>query len=209
MQLLTARLACVAMVVLFVGGLYLVPSEVRTLPRDDPGHIRARFAAVSAATLLSVLALGVLLRDESVPENALEWVGLPPHGLLPATFLPLMLTASLFLGPLATTAMYLHRWRREAPSRVAASVWQWTTRTVPVSWTSALQADLTARVGATPEEQLRTLVVGPLSEEVVFRGCMLPLLVVAGHRPLQACLECPLVFGTQRGGVVGLVRRYK
>jgi prenyl protein peptidase len=197
MQLLVARLAMVGMVVIFVGGLYLVPKEVRALPRDDPRHIRARFGAVSAATLLSVAVLSLLLRDETAaPENMLEWVGLPPRGLLAATFLPLMLTASLFLGPLATTAMYLHRWRSAAPSRAAGSVWQWTKRTVPVSWTSALQADLRARVGGTPEEQLRTLVVGPLCEEVVFRGCMLPLLVVAGHRPLLACLECPLVFGT-------------
>ena len=113
MQLLTARLVCVAMVLLFVGGLYLVPSEVRALPRNDPQHIRARFAAVTAATVVCVLVLGLLLRDEAVPENMLEWVGLPLHGLLPATFLPLLLTVSLFLGPLATTAMFLRRWRCE------------------------------------------------------------------------------------------------
>ena len=41
MRLLVARLAMVCMVVVFVGGLYLVPKEVRDLPRDDPRHIRA------------------------------------------------------------------------------------------------------------------------------------------------------------------------
>jgi prenyl protein peptidase len=196
MELLTARLVCVAMVVLFVGGLYLVPADVRQLPRDDPRHIRARFAAVATATLLSTLLLGLQLRDEAaVAEGTfLEWLGLPTHGLLPATVLPLTLTASLFLGPLATTALYLRRWHGEMPSR-AVGPWRWTERATPVGWTSALRAELRARVGVSTEEQLRTLVVGPLCEEVVFRGCMLPLLVVAGHRPLRACLECPLVFG--------------
>ncbi len=51
------------------------------------------------------------------------------------------------------------------------------------------------RVGGSMEERLRTLAVGPLAEELVFRGCMLPVLLSAGLTPLQACLQCPLIFG--------------
>jgi hypothetical protein len=46
MELLTARLVCVAMVVLFVGGLYLAPANARQMPRDAPRHIRARLLSV-------------------------------------------------------------------------------------------------------------------------------------------------------------------
>ena len=192
LDLLTARLACVGMVVLFVGGLYLVPAETRRLPRDDPRHIRARFVAVAVASAASAALAGALLQPGW---GSLEWIGLPLHGLLPATVLPLLLTACLFLGPLTTTALYLRRWRVEEPVRVPMSPWRWTLRAAPVGWGGVLRTELAGRVGSTAEEQLRALVVGPLCEEVVFRGCMLPLLLAAGQRPLRACLECPLVFG--------------
>ena len=80
------------MVVIFVGGLYLVPTEVRRLPRDDPRHIRARFVAVACATLASVVMARMMLGllDTVPPWPSLVWIGLPSHGLLAATFLPLL-----------------------------------------------------------------------------------------------------------------------
>ena len=192
-----ARCACGAMVVIFVGGLYLVPTEVRRLPRDDPRHIRARFVAVACATLASVVMARMMLGllDTVPPWPSLVWIGLPSHGLLAATFLPLLLTAALFLGPLVTSAAYLRRWCAAAPIYTAGQ-WHWAERATPVAWGFAVRAELSSRAGPSPEEKLRALVVGPLCEEVVFRGCMLPLLLAAGAPPVRACLECPLVFGT-------------
>lgn len=187
------------MVVVYVGVLYVIPADVRQLPRDDPRHIRARFVSVACASIACVGAARWLLDGSLTVAGtgwaSWEWLGLPAHGWGAASVLPLLLTATLFLAPLLTTGCYIHRCRRESFS-FSAGRWQWVMRREQVGWSAAFQHELTSRVGASAEQKLRTLVVGPLSEEVVFRGCMLPLLVVAGGQPpLQACLECPLIFG--------------
>lgn len=54
--------ACLSMTAIYVFSLYLLPASIRRRPRDDPVHIRARFASVATACLLAlrcVLELGL------------------------------------------------------------------------------------------------------------------------------------------------------
>ena len=44
--------------------------------------------------------------------------------------------------------------------------------------------------------QIRNLLVAPLTEEVIFRGCMTVPLLLSGLTPLHTCLVAPLFFGT-------------
>jgi hypothetical protein len=44
-----ALLSCIAMTVAFVATLYLLPVSIRSRPRDDPVHIKARILCVATA----------------------------------------------------------------------------------------------------------------------------------------------------------------
>eukprot|EP01047_Picozoa_sp_COSAG01_P046999 COSAG01_NODE_4452_length_5007_cov_1.898737_1_plen_251_part_00 len=193
-----ARGASALMVGVFVGSFYLLPAEIRVLPRNHVRHIRARFGCVAAASVASLLIASLMLPGWGGSAGIrAAWFGLPTHGCVSATVLPLLLTAALFLGPLVTTALHMqHSRRHEYCFSPLHRRWQWVPRGEIAPWAGILVAELSSRVGPTQEEKLRTLAVGPAAEEVVFRGCMLPLLLAAGMRPLHACLECPLLFGT-------------
>ncbi|XP_064359329.1 CAAX prenyl protease 2 isoform X2 [Dromaius novaehollandiae] len=101
-------------------------------------------------------------------------LGLRLEGLVPATLLPLLLTMVLFLGPLIQLSM-----------------------DCPWDWLAGLKALLAPRSWARclgDVRWLRNQVVAPLTEELVFRACMLPMLVpCAGPGP--AVVACPLFFG--------------
>lgn len=56
LSLTAARLSCVGMTALFVGLLYVLPADVRKLPRDNPRHIHARMAAVTTTIVLCCAA---------------------------------------------------------------------------------------------------------------------------------------------------------
>jgi membrane protease YdiL (CAAX protease family) len=43
--------------------------------------------------------------------------------------------------------------------------------------------------------QVRNIIVAPLSEEIVFRGCMLPPLLASGLGPITASFVAPIFFG--------------
>ncbi len=46
--------ACLGMTAIYVFSLYLLPAAIRQRPRDDPVHIRARFASVATACLVAM-----------------------------------------------------------------------------------------------------------------------------------------------------------
>lgn len=89
-------------------------------------------------------------------------------GILMAFFIPLLLTAVLFLGPLCSLALN--------------GVWR--TYIEPMYWINSFQNIL----------WLRNHIVAPLSEEFTFRACMMPLLLQS-YAPTTAILLTPLFFG--------------
>ncbi|KAH3764374.1 ADP-ribosylation factor 2 [Pelomyxa schiedti] len=60
-------------------------------------------------------------------------------------------------------------------------------------WLYALRLQL--EYEATNIISWRTFVMGPLTEEIVFRGCMIPILCASGLSIQAACFMSPLVFG--------------
>eukprot|EP01052_Picozoa_sp_SAG31_P031097 SAG31_NODE_3262_length_4482_cov_8.132101_2_plen_332_part_00 len=189
----TARLSCIGMTVLFVGLLYAVPASIRRSPRDSPTHIQARSISVTVTTVLSCLAARALLGSVLSAQEASSWawIGIAPQGLGAASVLPLLLTCTLFAMPLLTSALEL--------AQIATTLQE---KSPLLSRATALRAaivhELQMRTGAADANwwpAFRNLFFGPLTEEIVFRGCMLPLLLVAGRGALGSCIECPLVFG--------------
>jgi prenyl protein peptidase len=98
------------------------------------------------------------------------WLG---SASLLALALPLLLVAILFMGPLS---LLLLRGKLGPVYRLR----RLGTKLRRLTW-------------------WRNLVVGPLSEELVFRACMLPLLLAGGWTRTQAALISPLLFGLAHG----------
>lgn len=89
-------------------------------------------------------------------------------GILAAFVIPLLLTATLFLGPICAI--------------IINGVWKLYLE--PVYWIDSFTNIL----------WIRNHIVAPLSEEFTFRACMMPLLLQS-YRPMTAVLLTPLFFG--------------
>ncbi|KAM7329703.1 hypothetical protein ACRRTK_011316 [Alexandromys fortis] len=186
--------SCFSLACSYVGSLYVWKSE---LPRDHPAVIKRRFTSVLVVSSLSPLCVllwreltGIQVRRRRGTEQAgkeskvfvggnitdapfpvaqpgtslLTLMGFRLEGIFPAALLPLLLTMILFLGPLMQLSM-----------------------DCPCDLTDGLKVVLDMR-------WLRNQVIAPLTEELVFRACMLPMLApCTGLGP--AVFTCPLFFG--------------
>ncbi|XP_016853938.1 CAAX prenyl protease 2 isoform X2 [Anolis carolinensis] len=121
---------------------------------------------------------GQPLRLEEPPAqpgtSLLALMGFRLEGIVPATLLPLLLTMVLFLGPLIQLSMDCP-WDLVDGLKVAFDPRFWVLCLTDMRW-------------------LRNQVIAPFTEELVFRACMLPMLVpCTGLGP--AIFTCPLFFG--------------
>ncbi|XP_034412952.1 CAAX prenyl protease 2 [Cyclopterus lumpus] len=166
-------LSCLLLACSYVGSLYVWRSD---LPRDHPTVIKRRFTSVLIVSGLSPLFVFAWreFTDVRTGPSLLALMGIRFEGLIPAILLPLMLTMVLFLGPLMQLAMDCP-WSFMDGIRVALDPWFWMLCLSDMRW-------------------LRNQVVAPLTEELVFRACMLPMLVPCAG-PLAAIFTCPLFFG--------------
>lgn len=173
LQLISSDLATALSLVcttLYVAVLYLHPAARPTkfMTKDHPSVIKARIGLVSVACLASAcvtVSLGKAERDAWVP-TTIRILGL---SFAPRSVLEaLMLTATLFAAPL-----YEHLVAEGGIFTVYQDV------TYPLrSW-----------IG------FRNLIAGPLSEEFVFRSCIVPLHIFAGQSVGRVVLLTPLYFG--------------
>jgi prenyl protein peptidase len=164
-----AGAAALLVPVIFVASLYAIPSRLRALPRDDPTHVAARFAALCVAALVAPAPILILLRagggvGGGVP-SAWQALGVAAdcNGVFSA-LAPVALTATLFLGPLVEFAV---------KSCACAAV----------------------HAAAHPIIVARNLAVAPIAEEWVFRASLLPLLALAGASHAGALLCAAALFG--------------
>uniref|UniRef100_G1R348 CAAX prenyl protease 2 n=2 Tax=Nomascus leucogenys TaxID=61853 RepID=G1R348_NOMLE len=165
--------SCLSLACSYVGSLYVWKSE---LPRDHPAVIKRRFTSVLVVSSLSPLCV-LLWRELTGIQpgtSLLSLMGFRLEGIFPAALLPLLLTMILFLGPLMQLSM-------DCPCDLADGL---KVVLAPRSWARCL----------TDMRWLRNQVIAPLTEELVFRACMLPMLAPCmGLGP--AVFTCPLFFG--------------
>ncbi|KAI0330714.1 Abi-domain-containing protein [Cubamyces sp. BRFM 1775] len=167
------------------------PGEERTKEsderwRDDPAVVRARMVAASISTALSVCVVYWLVRSVTpqtelakVPSTAfrstLARLGVttdfaydnPVYIIFPCLVIPV-----LYLGPLYA---------------------DWLAETLPFQQRWSIQGNLsplfTTLIG------LRNYVVGPITEEIVFRACMLAVYHMAGASRTKMIFLTPFFFG--------------
>ncbi|KAJ2794786.1 CAAX prenyl protease [Coemansia helicoidea] len=166
--------------VLYVAGIYVATALFRVdgvsvHDRDHPRIIRRRMWGAGAATLASLGISGVLLRrwqpaqDGGAAAAALTALGLGVRAALPSAAVSLVLVCVLFLGPLVLDNLDgAFAWDRL--KRVPQSLWG-------------------------QPEHLRNYVVGPATEELVFRSAVVALWAAAGIATELCVLASPMIFG--------------
>ncbi|KAG7484956.1 hypothetical protein MATL_G00055640 [Megalops atlanticus] len=166
-------LSCLLLACSYVGSLYVWRSE---LPRDHPAVIKRRFTSVLIVSALSPLFVWTWREYTGLKPgpSLLALMGIRLEGFLSAAVLPLVLTMALFLGPLTQLALD-SPWGLIDGIKLGFDPWFWALCVGDMRW-------------------LRNQVVAPLTEELVFRACMLPMLVPCAG-PTTAIFTCPLFFG--------------
>jgi len=153
--------------VCFVASLYIWKNDK---DRDNPETIRRRFISMAFCCIISPLVLVAFVHYfDQGKANYLAWLGFSPVGFLPALIFPLTLTGTLFLGPLVDE-LILH----------------------PDHDTYSLSAFVDFFCDL---RNIRNYVVAPLAEELVFRVCILSILVYSGWSHTVAGVIAPLMFG--------------
>jgi len=159
---------------MYVGSLYVNASP---FPRNHPITIRKRFQAVSVVCLLApiMVFLWSAYHDEASNVQSFPlhiWLGLHSSNILFASVFPLVLTIMLFLGPLLQNLLSCY----EDEDCTGFSIRKGLTDNMKniMCW--------------------RNFVLAPLTEEFVFRACMLPFIVPA-YGLYSSIYLCPLFFG--------------
>ena len=135
------------------------------LPRDHPRTLRRRMSAVSAVCAISPILLWTL-SESGGRHGLLAAMGIrwDPLEFVMAVIVAVILVGVLYMGP------------------IMAEVWSGDSRLLePIELE---RQDIV----------LRNFVVAPISEELVFRSCMFPLLLPK-LGPVWTVFVCPLFFG--------------
>jgi len=149
---------------LFVLSLYIWKNDK---DRDHAETIQKRFISMGICCMLAPLPVIGFIHCYDPEPKYLVWLGLSPVGLPNALIRPLLLTATLFLGPLVDEVVLNGH---------------------PGMITGLSLHHVNLKV-------LRNYVVAPLAEELVFRACICSLLVHGGWSHSFAGIVAPLMFG--------------
>ncbi|TMW68492.1 hypothetical protein Poli38472_005960 [Pythium oligandrum] len=176
-----AIVVCLCMAAAYVGVLYTLPWSIRRLPRDHPTHILARFLLICIFCALCPFVLAMFYEYDEDSISFAEWLGIRVEGLLPALIIPLVVTAVLFAGSLVASILRLVSVSKQFQHGGM--------------WLALKNSALYYSITHDKLPSLRNYILGPLTEEFVFRSCMVPLLICADFSAKQIILGSPLTFG--------------
>ncbi|KAE8098536.1 hypothetical protein FH972_016590 [Carpinus fangiana] len=182
---LAAVTACAAMALLYVAILY-APNLILRLP--PPPSVKAfmirRFVCAAISSILSLLVSALILPIRSSEASILFGVyGIRADHIWQAVVFPLSLTSLMYAGSLVLKTLLLVDSRRENANRGGEGI-------------SLQNQNFLASIVSVASNVLawRSYVVAPLTEELVFRACMIPLLLCGGFKPYTVIRLCPIFF---------------
>lgn len=177
---------------LYVIPFYLSPTTrpSKTLSRDAPSSIRARTRTVNLSTVVcSLTTVLVLSRNHVSASQILTLLGLWPISPLD-TARTMLLVTILFAGPIFEYGLVDGDWKdwiRLRGLRETLSSWIGYRNFIVVS-------PFATPPGGSTIIMLRRK-QGPVSEEIVWRSCMVPLHLLARFSGKQIVFLTPLYFG--------------
>ena len=183
---------CSTLAVVFVSSLYIfVPYEIQKLHRDDARQIRWRTMAASVVCIVATISHPFLFCDEKKQTPASASLSL--RNACVATSYVLFHVAILYLQPIfkCFVVVYGFTARRED----ATSVMQLAQAFYAFHIEPTVSALWRPKDDSERWTLLRSLVVAPVTEEIVFRACMVPVLRSTGMLPWRVSFTAPLFFG--------------
>lgn len=182
-------LACIAMALLYVVTLY-APTFLLRLPPPSSftNFMIRRFLCAVVSTTLSLFLTPFILPVQTRDLLYILGVyGIRVDHMWQAVFIPLALTSLMYAGSLFLKSLLLFDfWRQHSFfggeisfDSLKCAVTRF------INWLSEISSNVLT---------WRNYVVAPLTEELVFRACMLPILLCGGFKPYSAMILCPIFF---------------
>ena len=200
---------CLMLTILYVVPLYLIPIKIRRLNRNDPIHIKYRLIVSSVSTLFMIILSYTLNITNTIPWNFdnevsfLLLIGLQIDKILESVVITLLLFMLFYLGPIVVSTIH------------SITLCSYNTT---ISGTLLIKKDKIS-IGTVLSKHVddflhhysklvlfRNFVNATITEEIVFRALMIPLLYKSwvlessslsssSSSPWTVILSCPIFFG--------------
>lgn len=189
-------LYCIVLSAAFVGSLYvLVPANIQALDRDHPTHIQRRALAILIICVGAILTYPLLFCGDQNAANSSGFL-LWKLMFLPSFSLSVLLhTAILYTGSFVANLLKVYEYRQESVARGKTP--ESYLRGV-VQWIQQISLRQFTGPAITKEQEwinLRNYAIAPWTEEVIFRGCMIPRLLACGFSNKVVSRMAPMFFG--------------
>ncbi|KAK2655315.1 hypothetical protein Ddye_008367 [Dipteronia dyeriana] len=183
-----AIIACVFLTLFYVAILY-APTLILRLPPPSSlkNFLIRRFLCAAISSVVSLLFSALILPIRSEEASSLVGVyGIRSDHMWQAVVFPLSLTSLMYAGSLVLKSMFLLKsWKKNTNNGGVSSD----------CIKSALQTFLDYMISMFSNVMAwRNYVVAPLTEELVFRACMIPLLLCGGFKIYTVIFLCPVFF---------------
>ncbi|KAI9266447.1 hypothetical protein BDA99DRAFT_505672 [Phascolomyces articulosus] len=173
---IVANVACIIFAFIYVAGFYLFRNENNAkLSRNHPVVIRNRIKAVAFASIVAPVLVWFIIPFHYFNYSIFQILGLSLPNSVPELLAlkgPVLLTAILFLGPLVQ--LYFER-------------------SLPLQSNFDFERDVKDVFFSLLGQ--RNYVVAPVTEEFVFRACMIAVLYHAGLSTTYLVFISPMYFG--------------
>ncbi|CAI8602594.1 unnamed protein product [Vicia faba] len=184
-----AVISCVALALLYVAILY-APTFLLRLPPPSSytNFMIRRFLCAVVSTTLSLFITPFILPVQTRNLTCILGVyGVRTDHMWQALVIPLALTSLMYAGSLfLKTLLLFDFWRQHTFFDDGLSFDSFKCALAKfIDWMSAISSNVLT---------WRNYVVAPLTEELVFRACMIPILLCGGFKPYSAMILCPVFF---------------
>ncbi|CAL0321439.1 unnamed protein product [Lupinus luteus] len=181
-----AVIASISMALLYVAVLY-APTLLLRLPPPSSftNYMIRRFLCAVVSSIISLLISALILPVQT--KELFGVYGIRVDHIWQAVIFPLSLTSLMYAGYLFhKSLLLLDSWRehRSSGGSLSFASCKYFSQCF-LAWLSAISSNVLV---------WRNYVVAPITEELVFRAGMIPLLLCGGFRPYSVILLCPIFF---------------
>ncbi|XP_044507443.1 CAAX prenyl protease 2 [Mangifera indica] len=184
-----AVIGCIFLTLLYVAILY-APTLILRLPPPSSrtNFLIRRFICAAISSILSLFFSSFILPIRSGEAlDIFSVYGIRADHIWQAVGFPLLLTSLMYAGSLVLKCVLLvNSWKTDFDNSELLSLD--CIRSLPKTFLSHLSS-IASNVGV-----WRNFVVAPLTEELVFRACMIPLLLCGGFKIYTVIFLCPVFF---------------